>query len=53
MLKDADVQQLERALARHDSYHALDALGALVRTGPTQTNVNDLIIALINEPECA
>lgn len=47
MLEGADVRFLARALARHDSYHALDTLDALVRTGPTQTNVNDLIIALI------
>ena len=32
-------------LARHDAYAALDAAGALVRTGPTGTNVSDLAIA--------
>ena len=31
------------ALADNDSYHFLAALGDLVVTGPTQTNVNDLI----------
>lgn len=29
-------------LARNDSYAYFDALGDLIRTGPTQTNVNDL-----------
>lgn len=36
----------EHALARHDSYPALDAAGALLRTGPTGTNVMDLVIGL-------
>lgn len=31
------------ALANNDSYHFLGALGDLIITGPTQTNVNDLI----------
>ncbi|MCC7389350.1 MAG: DUF4147 domain-containing protein [Phycisphaerales bacterium] len=35
------------ALARHDSYHALNRAGALVRTGPTGTNINDLMVALV------
>ena len=35
------------ALARHDAYHALDAAGALVRTGPTGTNVMDIAIAVV------
>ena len=29
-------------LARNDSYHFFDALGDLLKTGPTMTNVNDL-----------
>jgi hydroxypyruvate reductase len=33
------------ALAENDSYHFLGALGDLIVTGPTQTNVNDLIFA--------
>jgi hydroxypyruvate reductase len=36
----------EAALAENDSYHALDACGSLVRTGPTGTNVNDVVILL-------
>ncbi len=38
---------LEAALARNDTYPALDRLGALLRTGPTGTNVMDLAIGLI------
>ena len=37
----------ERDLARHDSHRALDAAGALVRTGLTGTNVMDVVIALV------
>jgi hydroxypyruvate reductase len=33
--------------ARCDSYPALDAAGALVRTGPSGTNVSDLAILLV------
>ncbi len=33
----------EDYLDRNDSYHFFDALGDLIRTGPTQTNVNDLM----------
>ncbi len=32
-------------LARHDAYPALNAAGALLRTGPSGTNVMDLVIA--------
>lgn len=38
----------ERALAMHDAYPALDAAGALLRTGLTGTNVNDVVIALVD-----
>jgi glycerate 2-kinase len=31
------------ALSANDSYHLLGALGDLIVTGPTQTNVNDLV----------
>jgi hydroxypyruvate reductase len=34
-------------LARNDAYHFFDALGDLLITGPTQTNVNDLAIILV------
>jgi hydroxypyruvate reductase len=36
------------ALAGHDAYTALNALGALVRTGPTGTNMLDLGIAVVH-----
>ena len=35
------------ALRAHDSYSALNAAGALVRTGLTGTNVNDVMLALV------
>lgn len=38
------------ALADNDSYHFLAALGDLLITGPTQTNVNDLICVFVFEP---
>jgi len=41
---------LETALERTDSHPALDALDALVRTGPSGTNVSDLVVAL--RPAC-
>jgi hydroxypyruvate reductase len=34
-------------LDRNDSYHYFDALGDLIRTGPTNTNVMDVRIILI------
>ncbi len=34
-----------RDLATHDAYRALDAAGALLRTGLTGTNVMDVVIA--------
>ena len=38
-----------QVLRKHDSYRALDSIGALLKTGPTGTNVNDLVIALIKD----
>lgn len=35
------------ALADNDAYYALDRIGALIRTGPTGTNVGDLTVLLI------
>ena len=40
-----DVREL---LANNDSYHALQAVGGLIITGPTGTNVNDVAVALIH-----
>lgn len=34
-------------LADNDAYHALDAVGGLIRTGPTGTNVNDVAVVLL------
>lgn len=34
-------------LARNDAYHALEACGGLIKTGPTGTNVNDLSVELL------
>jgi glycerate 2-kinase len=39
----------QEALAANDSYAALEAGGALLVTGPTGTNVNDLRVALISD----
>ena len=35
------------SLTNNDAYHALDAIGNLIFTGPTGTNVNDITIGLI------
>jgi hydroxypyruvate reductase len=37
------------ALAANDAYPFFDALGDLVRTGPTGTNVNDLLFVLVEK----
>lgn len=37
----------ERLLTDNDSYRALDAVGALLRSGPSGTNVNDLALVLL------
>jgi len=37
------------ALSNNDAYPLLEAAGALLRTGPTGTNVNDLLVILISE----
>jgi hydroxypyruvate reductase len=36
------------ALLRHDSYNALEAAGALFKTGSTGTNVNDIVISVLS-----
>ncbi|NJE85036.1 glycerate kinase [Thermococcus sp. CX2] len=38
---------VEEVLRKHDAYRALEKVGALLRTGPTGTNVNSLVIAVI------
>ena len=47
-LKKAGVDPV-KALENNDSYHALQAVGSLVMTGPTGTNVNDLSVLLIGK----
>jgi hydroxypyruvate reductase len=37
----------QAVLAAHDSYGLFDAIGDLIRTGPTLTNVNDIRAILI------
>lgn len=39
-----DVHQV---LADNDAYHALEAVGGLIKTGPTGTNVNDIAVGLL------
>jgi hydroxypyruvate reductase len=38
-------------LENHDAYHFFKPLGGLVTTGPTHTNVMDLRVALIGDPQ--
>ena len=42
-----DREAAAAALDAHDAYPVLDAAGALLRTGPTGTNVNDLRAVVI------
>jgi glycerate-2-kinase len=39
------------ALARNDSYPLLEALHALIHSGPTGTNLNDLVVGLAYGPD--
>ena len=38
---------IEGVLAENNAYHALQAVDCLIKTGPTGTNVNDLVVGLI------
>lgn len=40
--------RVQDVLARNDSYHALEAIGGLLKTGPTGTNVNDFSVVLMD-----
>ena len=42
--------QIDDVLQNNDAYHALQAIGGLILTGPTGTNVNDLTVLLIKRP---
>jgi hydroxypyruvate reductase len=44
-----DREAAENALNAHDAYPLLDQAGALLRTGPTGTNVNDLRAIVVPE----
>jgi hydroxypyruvate reductase len=46
-VRDGDMDP-DEALSDNDSYAALEAGGALLVTGPTGTNVNDLRVTLIS-----
>ena len=46
-LKGAGID-LHEVLRHNDAYHALEAIGGLIVTGPTGTNVNDVCIGLID-----
>lgn len=39
--------EIAAVLADNDAYHALEAVGGLIKTGPTGTNVNDVAVALL------
>ncbi len=43
----AKVVDVDEYLSRHDAYEGLKRAGALVVTGPTRTNVNSLIVAVV------
>ncbi len=49
-LKEKNIS-VDDVLVNNDSYDALKKIDALIFTGPTGTNVNDLTIALINQTE--
>lgn len=51
VLRAAVQQELDPAeyLARNDAYHFFEPLGALIRTGPTHTNVCDLRVVVVNK----
>lgn len=46
MLREKGLDAFD-VLKQNDAYHALDAVGGLIFTGPTGTNVNDLAVALL------
>lgn len=46
MARDAGLD-LEAALDDNNAYPSLNRLGALIRTGPTGTNLNDIVVGLV------
>lgn len=53
ILKAAGEQGLDPAdfLARNDAYHFFEPLGALIKTGPTHTNVCDVRVVVVDRVE--
>ncbi len=47
-LREAGID-IHKVLRENDSYHALQAVGGLILTGPTGTNVNDAAVALLRK----
>jgi len=47
-LKEKEIN-IFSVLQENDSYHALEAVGGLIMTGPTGTNVNDVAVALLKK----
>ena len=45
------VRRAREALTDDDSHGFLDTRGALVSTGPTGTNVNDLVVVVVGDPD--
>lgn len=45
---NAQGMDIYEILRQNDAYHALQACGGLIITGPTGTNVNDVAVALLN-----
>ncbi|MBN1908799.1 MAG: DUF4147 domain-containing protein [Pirellulales bacterium] len=52
ILEDSIRRALDPAdyLARNDAYHFFEPLGALIKTGPTHTNVCDLRVVVVDAP---
>jgi glycerate 2-kinase len=46
--RDVGIGEPAAFLANNDAYHFLDAVGGLIKTGPTDTNVGDLQILVYN-----
>jgi glycerate-2-kinase len=53
IIDEARLAKLDPAdyLARNDAYHWFEPLGALIKTGPTDTNVCDLRVVLVDRDE--
>ena len=44
--REERINKNEEVLKNNDSYHALDKIGGLIKTGATGTNVNDIAVIL-------